>query len=66
MEMNTDSYLSPGWILKMFDGWFDPCPLNDNPIEDGLKIEFKIWTVILNPFKSHSMERLSSPHDSEE
>ena len=38
---NTDSYLSDNWILKIFEGWFDVCPYNDNPETDGLKIEWK-------------------------
>ena len=47
---NTDSYLTPDFILKMFDGWFDPCPYNDNPEIDGLKIEWKDKTFVNPPY----------------
>jgi len=47
---NTDSYLSDSWILKMFEGWFDPCPYNDNPEIDGLKIEWKNKTYVNPPY----------------
>ena len=47
---NTDSYLSDDWILKLFEGWFDPCPYNDNPTEDGLRIEWKDKTYVNPPY----------------
>ena len=33
----------------MFEGWFDPCPLNDNPDVDGLNIEWKDKTYGKRP-----------------
>ena len=52
MKENTDSYLSDDWILKIFEGWFDPCPYNDNPEEDGLKIDWKDKTYVNPPYSS--------------
>ena len=49
---NTDSYLSDDWILKMFEDWFDPCPYNDSPNEDGLKLEWKDKTYVNPPYSN--------------
>ena len=49
-EINTDSYRSDDWILKMFEGYFDACPLNDNPQIDGLTIEWKDKTFVNPPY----------------
>jgi hypothetical protein len=54
MEINTDCYSSDEWILKMFEGYFDPCPLNDNPEIDALKIDWKDKTFV-NPPYSHPL-----------
>jgi len=50
IKRNTDSYLSPEWMLKMFEDWFDPCPLDDNPIIDALKIDWKDKTYVNPPY----------------
>lgn|SRR3990167_1430610 len=50
--MNTDSYLSDNWILKLFEGWFDPCPYNDSPEINGLKIEWKDKTFCNPPYSN--------------
>jgi len=44
----SDNRATPGWLKDIFDGWFDPCPLNPNPTEDGLQKE---WgdKIYLNP-----------------
>lgn len=39
-EMGGDSYATPSWLMDLFEGWFDPCPLNKNPEIDGLSIEW--------------------------
>lgn len=49
---NTDSYESEPWILKMFEGWYDPCPYNDNPNNDGLKEEWKDRTYVNPPYSN--------------
>ena len=50
----SDSYKTDKWILKMFDGWFDPCPYNQkwNPLdnEDGLVIRWNQKTFVNPPY----------------
>ena len=50
-----DNYKSDEWILKIFEGWFDPCPLNPNPQIDGLNIGWKDKTFV-NPPYSYPLE----------
>ena len=47
---NTDSYNSEPWILRMFEGWFDPCPYDDNPNINGLNIEWGKKTYVNPPY----------------
>lgn len=46
----NDNYKSDDWILNMFEGWFDPCPLNPNPEINGLKIAWKDKTFVNPPY----------------
>tara|TARA_R100000789_G_scaffold64886_1_gene61221 strand:+ start:116 stop:490 length:375 start_codon:yes stop_codon:yes gene_type:complete len=46
----TDSYNTPTSIMRMFEDWFDPCPLNDNPNFDGLSIDWKDKTFVNPPY----------------
>lgn len=48
----TDQFPTDDWLLRVFDGWFDPCPLNDKPIVDGLKIEWKGKTYVNPPYSN--------------
>ncbi len=48
----TDNYLTPDWILNVFDGWYDPCPLNPNPDINGLDIEWKDRTYVNPPYSN--------------
>ena len=50
MNKNTDSYMSPEWILKMFEDWDDVVPINDNPEIDALKLEWKDKTYVNPPY----------------
>jgi hypothetical protein len=36
----SDQFPTDAWLLKVFEDWFDPCPLNSNPETDGLSIEW--------------------------
>lgn len=44
----SNDYATPIWLMSLFDGWFDPCPLNYS--EDGLKIEWKDRTYVNPPY----------------
>lgn len=46
----TDSQPTPKWIFSMFDGWFDPCPLDLNPSQDGLIIDWHDRTYVNPPY----------------
>ena len=46
----SDNRATPRWLLEVFEGWFDPCPLNPNPITDGLEIEWKDKTYVNPPY----------------
>ena len=47
-----DNYSSPDWILKMFEGWYDPCPLNEHPIMDGLSYSWLNKTYVNPPYSN--------------
>ena len=49
-DMNGDSYATPRWLFDLFEGWFDPCPLNNNPKFDGLQIEWERKTYVNPPY----------------
>lgn len=48
--MTNDNYATDKSIMEMFDNWFDPCPLNENPTFDGLNIEWKDKTYCNPPY----------------
>ena len=48
--MTNDNYATDERIMELFNDWFDPCPLNENPKEDGLMIEWKDKTYVNPPY----------------
>jgi hypothetical protein len=50
--MNSDSYSTPKWLMRVFENWYDPCPLNDNPTIDGLKLNWEDKTYINPPYSN--------------
>lgn len=48
--MSQDSYHSPDWILKQFEGYHDPCPYNPNWKIDGLKTDWPDKTYCNPPY----------------
>jgi phage N-6-adenine-methyltransferase len=51
-EKNTDSYMSPEWILKMFEDYQDVCPINDNPEVDALKLDWANKIYVNPPYSN--------------
>jgi hypothetical protein len=51
-ERNLDSYLSPEWMLKMFEDFDDVCPINDNPEINALKLDWKNKTYVNPPYSN--------------
>ena len=48
--MTNDNYATDICIMEIFEDWFDPCPLNDNPEINGLEIEWKDKTYVNPPY----------------
>jgi len=48
--MSSDQYATDLSIMELFDDWFDPCPLKENPSFDGLKIKWKNKTYVNPPY----------------
>lgn len=48
----SDNRATPKWLMEIFEGWFDPCPLNPNPKIDGLILEWKDKTFLNPPYSS--------------
>ncbi len=46
--MSRDEQTSPDWLLKMYKGYFDPCPIN--PEFNGLEIEWKERNFVNPPY----------------
>jgi hypothetical protein len=45
-----NNFGTPQWILKIFNGWFDPCPYDESPFFDGLKIDWGDKTFCNPPY----------------
>lgn len=45
-----DNYATDKCIMELFEDWFDPCPLNENWIKDGLNMEWKNKTYVNPPY----------------
>lgn len=45
----TDSWSTPPWLMSVFDGWFDPCPINGT---GGLDCEWKDRTYCNPPYSN--------------
>ena len=44
----SDKWTTPEWLIDLFKGYYDPCPLN--PIEDGLNTNWKDYTYVNPPY----------------
>lgn len=52
----NDNYPTPKWLLDIFKGFYDPCPLQEaNPlIIDGLKEEWDVKNYVNPPYSNPS------------
>jgi len=48
----NDNYSTPAHIKRLFNGWFDPCPLNPSPSFDGLAVEWGERTFVNPPYSN--------------
>lgn len=50
----SDNYETPAWLIRIFDGWYDPCPLefNGDKTEDGLKTNWPDKTYVNPPYSN--------------
>lgn len=45
-----DSWATDPWLYRIFDGWFDPCPLDPDFKIDGLELDWSSYDkVFVNP-----------------
>lgn len=63
-HLSTDSYATDDWIQALFPlsirpsdaiahtHWFDPCPLDNNPVTDGLAIQWYTPTFVNPPYSN--------------
>jgi hypothetical protein len=52
ISIPNDNYATDERIMELFEDWFDPCPLNENPINDGLLIDWKDKTYCNPPYSN--------------
>ena len=48
----SDQYQTDSWIIKIFENWFDPCPLEEEFLIDGLSIPWKEKTYVNPPYSN--------------
>ena len=46
----NDNYATDERIMELFNNWYDPCPLNDNPQINGLNLEWEDKTYVNPPY----------------
>ena len=50
--MKNDNYATDEWIMKLFAGWHDPCPMASIPKTDGLLIDWGDKTFVNPPYSN--------------
>jgi len=45
-----DNWATDPWLFGIFEGWFDPCPLDPDFLVDGLELDWSSYDkVFVNP-----------------
>lgn len=47
-----DNWATPNWLMNVFENWYDPCPLNDEPKFNGLNVEWENKTFVNPPYSN--------------
>lgn len=50
-----DSWATPKWLMKVFEDWYDPCPLDSDhmfELKDGLSENWKDKTYVNPPYSN--------------
>ena len=47
-----DNYETPSWLMKVFEDWFDPCPMNPELYVNGLEVEWEDKTYVNPPYSN--------------
>ena len=50
--IDSDNYSTPNWIIEIFKGWYDPCPLNQDYEIDGLKLDWELRNYVNPPYSN--------------
>lgn len=48
----SDNRATPKWLKDIFEGYFDPCPLNPKPEINGLELEWGEKTFLNFPYSN--------------
>lgn len=49
---DSDQFPTDEWLMRVFEDWFDPCPLNAAPEVDGLAIPWRDRTYVNPPYSN--------------
>ena len=48
----SDNWETPKWVMRVFKGWYDPCPLQLTPTIDGLKSDWDTPAFVNPPYSN--------------
>jgi len=48
----SDNYATDTWVMRLFEDWFDPCPLNPEWTVDGLQLNWPHRTFVNPPYSN--------------
>lgn len=48
----SDKYETDEWLKSLFEGWYDPCPIDPEPFTDGLGSSWGQRTFVNPPYSN--------------